>query len=384
MRDVKSKNYFEQMKGRGTRTLDADSLQKVTPSAATRKSHFVIVDAVGVLESVKTDSRPLERKKGVSLKELMNMVVMGQRDEDTLMSLANRITRMEKQVDEKEKARFKEKAGGKTIYQVVHDLLDAHDPDKIDEQVKKSAAAGAPVSPKEAQEELGKKAAAVFDDPEFREYVENVRKSIEQIIDTHNLDEVTFSGFQTLEADKAKEVVNLFRQFMNDKRDELMALRIFYNEPFRRKEITFRMIQELHEMLTAAPYNLTMDALWNAYEQETQKPQAKSAQRMLTDIVSLIRLETGLDTELRPYADVVRKNFQDWVFRKQAGTVKFNEEQVQWLHMIRDHITTSMHLDRDDLELGKMGSAGGMAKMYQLFGAEMDTVIDELNEALAA
>jgi type I restriction enzyme, R subunit len=34
MRDVKSRNYFEQMKGRGTRTLDADSLKKVTPSAA--------------------------------------------------------------------------------------------------------------------------------------------------------------------------------------------------------------------------------------------------------------------------------------------------------------------------------------------------------------
>ena len=81
---------------------------------------------------------------------------------------------------------------------------------------------------------------------------------------------------------------------------------------------------------------------------------------------------------------MVRKNFQDWVFRKQAGTVKYTEEQVQWLHMIRDHITTSMHLDRDDLELGKMGSAGGMAKMYQLFGAEMDKVIDEVNEALAA
>jgi type I restriction enzyme, R subunit len=61
MRDVKSRNYFEQMKGRGTRTLDREGLIKVSPSAKTDKTHFVIVDAVGVSKSVKTDSRPLER-----------------------------------------------------------------------------------------------------------------------------------------------------------------------------------------------------------------------------------------------------------------------------------------------------------------------------------
>ena len=86
MRDVKSRNYFEQMKGRGTRTLDADSLKKVSPSATTNKTHFVLVDAVGVTKSCKTDSRPLERKPGVALKDLMMQVVMGQRDADTLLA----------------------------------------------------------------------------------------------------------------------------------------------------------------------------------------------------------------------------------------------------------------------------------------------------------
>lgn len=71
-------------------------------------------------------------------------------------------------------------------------------------------------------------------------------------------------------------------------------------------------------------------------------------------------------------------------FRKQAGAVKFTEAQMAWLHLVRDHIATSVHLDRDDLELGTMGQQGGLAKMYQLFGEEMDTLIDELNETLAA
>jgi type I restriction enzyme R subunit len=63
MRDVKSRNYFEQMKGQGTRTEEHDDLRKVTPSARTEKTHFVIVDAVGVTKTIKTDSRPLERQR---------------------------------------------------------------------------------------------------------------------------------------------------------------------------------------------------------------------------------------------------------------------------------------------------------------------------------
>jgi type I restriction enzyme, R subunit len=70
MRDVKSRNYFEQMKGRGTRTLDYDDLKKVTPSAATAKTHYVIVDAIGVTKSLKTASEPLITKPSVPLKDL--------------------------------------------------------------------------------------------------------------------------------------------------------------------------------------------------------------------------------------------------------------------------------------------------------------------------
>src|SRR5262249_17955740 len=64
MRDVKSRNYFEQMKGRGTRTIEGDDLKKVTPSAFA-KTHYVIVDAVGVTKSLKTANRPLITKPSI-------------------------------------------------------------------------------------------------------------------------------------------------------------------------------------------------------------------------------------------------------------------------------------------------------------------------------
>jgi type I restriction enzyme S subunit len=79
MRDVKSRNYFEQMKGRGTRTFDLDDLKKVTPSAKSAKTHYVIVDAVGVTKSLKTSSQPLITKPTVPFKDLaMGVMLVGE------------------------------------------------------------------------------------------------------------------------------------------------------------------------------------------------------------------------------------------------------------------------------------------------------------------
>lgn len=58
MRMLKSVNYFEQMKGRGTRTINNDTFQKVSCTAKS-KTHFVILDAIGDSKSRKTDSCPL-------------------------------------------------------------------------------------------------------------------------------------------------------------------------------------------------------------------------------------------------------------------------------------------------------------------------------------
>lgn len=134
MRDVKSKNYFEQMKGRGTRTLDKDSLKKVTPSAQSAKTHYVIVDAIGVTKSVKTASQPLITKPSVSFKDLAMGVMMGAIDSDTVSSLAGRLARLDKQLDDKERARIAEEAGGTTLLTIVSELFNAIDGDRVEQK----------------------------------------------------------------------------------------------------------------------------------------------------------------------------------------------------------------------------------------------------------
>ena len=129
MRDIRSSVYFEQMKGRGTRTISSTDLRAVTPDAE-NKTHFVIVDAVGVCESDKTDSRPLERKRSTPFDNLVGLVALGVRDVDTLTSLAGRLARLDRELEAQERAEIEATAGGKPLRQIINGLFDAVDPDK--------------------------------------------------------------------------------------------------------------------------------------------------------------------------------------------------------------------------------------------------------------
>ncbi|WP_276979234.1 DEAD/DEAH box helicase family protein [Flavobacterium filum] len=388
MRDVKSINYFEQMKGRGTRTIDLDSLRKVTPTAKFTKDHFVIVDAIGVTKSLKTDSRPLEKKPGVPLKDLLQAIAVGAREEELFTSLANRLTRLDKQITEKEKKQFAEKANGKSVSQVVKELLNAFNPDVLEEienKVRTEMAGAAPVEIeaeiKAQTENLQNEAAKVFTG-ELNEYIENVRKAHEQKIDLANLDEVIHVGWDKDNTNKANEIITSFAEWMQEHKDELMALQIFYNQPFRRRELTYSMIKEVLEKLQNDKPSLVPLNVWRAYEALEQCN--GSPRNELTAIVSLIRKISGLDSTLTSYDKIVDKNFQDWVFKKQAGATKFNEEQMQWLRMIKDYVVNSFHIDRDDFDLNPFNAQGGLGKMWQLFGDQTEEIINELNEALAA
>jgi len=386
MRDVRSKNYFDQMKGRGTRTLGQDDLKKVTPSAQSTKTHFVIVDAVGVTKSLKTDTRALERKHSVAIKDLMMGVMMGAEDEDAFLSLASRLTRLERQMSRQEQKKLQELSGDRSAGEIARVLLNAYDLDVILDKARTDNGLSEVDTPTEGQTEAAQKAlireAAVIFTGELVEYVDNVRKVHEQIIDTVNLDRVTFAGWDQQAQDQARSLIQNFSQFIEANKDEITALRIFYNQPYQRRGVTYQMVQEVLDILkTQKPYLVPLQ-VWQAYEQ-VEQVSGKNPISELVALVSLIRRVVGIDTTLTNYEATVNRNFQEWVFRKQAGALKFSEEQVEWLRTIKDYIATSFHLESGDLEYEPFGM-GGTIKMYELFGDEMDTIIQELNEALAA
>ena len=388
MRDVKSRNYFEQMKGRGTRTLDCDDLKKVTPSATSAKTHYVIVDAVGVTNSLKTDSQPLITKPSVPLKDLAMGVMMGARDEDTVSSLAGRLARLNKQLDDREQQRIKQKTGGVTLTEVVGNLLDAIDPDKV--EIRACEIAGLPETSnpgedarQQARDERVDEAANVFTG-EFIELLDGIRRDKEQTIDHENLDTLQRAEWAGDAEENAKQMAQDFAEYLAANRDAIEALTIFYSTPQRRSELTYAMIREVFDKLKTDQPRLAPLRVWQAYslldDYKGQQPVSE-----LTALVALIRRACGIDDTLLPYADTVRRNFQHWIMSHHSGGgEKFNEEQMEWLRMIRDHIISSFHMERDDLEMAPFDAKGGMGRMYQVFGDRMDKVIEELNEALAA
>ena len=71
-----------------------------------------------------------------------------------------------------------------------------------------------------AQREMIREAVEPFQHPEVREYIENVRRSHDQIMDDVNLDTVLFAGFDTDKEANADEVIMTFREFIDENKDD--------------------------------------------------------------------------------------------------------------------------------------------------------------------
>jgi len=154
-------------------------------------------------------------------------------------------------------------------------------------------------------------------------------------------------------------------------------LQIFYNQPFRRRELTFADIKQVLEKLKNEKPTLNPLNVWKAFEANGES--AGAMDNELTALMSLIRKSSRIDQTLTNYNKTVDKNFQNWVFKKQAGATKYNEEQMQWLRLIKDHNAASFHIEKDDFDLNPFNAQGGLSKMWQLFGSQSDGIIDELN-----
>ena len=390
MRDVKSRSYYEQMKGRGTRTCSIEELRaKGTPSAKFSKDHFVIIDAIGVEQSQKTDSRPLDKAPGVSLKEVLQRIAVGDRSEEMLTTLANRPLRLDKQINTHEKETFSSLADGKTIANVVKQLLNAYDPDSV-ENVRTSIQSDKKGFPpaeiesaiKAEQQHIVEQAVAVFHNPDLRSFITDVRKKYDQLIDIVNQDTITKSGWvKDIEAE-AQQTVQDFKAWIEAHKDEITALQLFYGQPYQRRELTYKMIKELSQKLVLDKPNLAPLHVWKSYQ---KLEDAGTPLSEMIALVSLVRRVTGIDEMLTPYDKTVDKNFQDWVWKRHSGAGhKFTEEQMDWLRMIKEHVTSSFHIEKDDFDYNPFNSQGGLARMWQLFGDETEEIINELNEVLAA
>jgi type I restriction enzyme R subunit len=227
LRDVRSRVYFEQMKGRGTRVLTPSEMQAVSGEDARTKDHFVIVDAVGVCDSDKTESRPLERLPTVALEKMLKQVAFGDRSEDTLTSLASRLARLDRAITAPRRAELTQLAGGKTLAE-----LSAALPARLRSRCHRGKghrhsrrqpgrSRSRPL--RETRAQLALEACKPFDEPALRDAITDARQEADQIIDVVTVDKVTSQGFDAAAKEKAEGLVRSFREYIEQHHAEIEA-----------------------------------------------------------------------------------------------------------------------------------------------------------------
>jgi type I restriction enzyme, R subunit len=383
MRDVKSEGYYEQMKGRGVRTIPDADLRAVTPDART-KTRFVLIDAVGVSETKKNASQPLERKKSMSFDQLVDQIAQGRRDEDALSSLAGRLAALDRKLSPEDRDRITETTGGKTPRDMANDLLDAIDADKQVERIEQTyGPAPTPEQETEVIEKMIDAACTPFDASPVRNLLKDIKKQNDIVIDEFTTDELMHADF---DMKHAEEKVTSFKSFIEDNKDELTALQIIYNQSYAQQRLTYAAIKDLARAMKDPPHHLITADVWQAYRRlNAVTVKGAPVDQQLTELISLVRFALGQSTVLEPFASRVEQRFNLWIGREKKAGREFSQEQMTWLRTIAGFIAANAEIGASDfMEAPSLSDKGGILKARELFGTGLNDMLDELQEALVA
>lgn len=384
MRRVKSRLLFEQMRGRGVRTIDPNDLQAVTPDAEA-KTHFVLVDAVGITDDDSTFivSPPMDREPSVPLKNLLQRIAEGSTSHEVLSSVAARLKRIERRLSDTEREALEKATGGKSLGEIAKELIHATSEDVWREVAQAETGDAEPdeAAIAAARDELIATAVTPLLGREVREAILGIDRAQHQVIDRQTVDRVISAGIQ--DDGRAKDIVETWREFIAEHQDEYVALAAVYAEPQQRR-MTLKDVKELAGAISLPPLNLTPEALWAAYERLDKNRVRGHGGRQIVDLVSLIRFATEQDDELVPHAEVIRFRYEIWLAEQEGAGRAFTPEQRRWLDMVAEQIATSLTIEREDFDLDPFRSSGGLVQAHQVFGAELDPLLQELNHALVA
>jgi type I restriction enzyme R subunit len=385
LRPVQSRALYEQMIGLGCHSILDEELRLVTPDAGS-KTHFIVIDAVGVTDNLKTDNLPLERKRSLSLNDLMQEVANGNYEDDLLTSLAGRLGRLVKRVTPDNYEALTNLTGG-TLQDLANGLLNAV---SYDQQFARACELTGQDDPpiskiEEAALQLAKNATLPFALPELRDLILLLQRREKQIIDDVSLDVVISQGF---DEERAHQEIANFRALMEQNKDQIALFELALKRPIdifqNESQTTARAIQIPNLGLNRGDIN----RIWRAYQKlERSRVRGTETRRLLIDIISLIRYTTQREIDnnaiLEPFSDTVNRRFATWLDQQQRTREQpFTSEQIRWRELIRDRIAADLHFTEQDFDLAPFISYGGRFAVHSLFGSDLPTILQELNEVL--
>lgn len=381
MRDVRSASYFEQMKGRGSRTIPDTDFQAVTPGAAT-KTRFVLIDAISVTEHPYVDAAPLDRAKGTSLKKLLDRAAALELTEDEASTLAARLAKLELQLTPGERAEL-DRVAGQPVRDIVRALVAAVDPD-----VQQAAIADAPLV--DGIADVAAAIATLIDaaveplaaNPVLRQRIIELRASHDLVVDEVSVD-VLLDARGIVEPDRARSVVTSWREYLTEHRSEIIAMHLLYERPGDVRA-SFSELRELADRIRRPPYNWTPELIWEAYRSVEADRVRGADRRTVTDLISLVRFSMGVEDELVPYPEKVRERYTAWLLAQQQAGAVFTDRQRWWLDHMAEVVATSAGIRPEDLDSSPFIDRGGVDGALADLGDQAAGLIDQLNRGLTA
>ena len=392
LRMVRSRALFEQMKGRAVRVMADADFQAISPDGGS-KTQFVVIDCVGVMEAVKADP-PLDRDPSVPFQKLLELVRMGNREEEVLAALASRLDRMDRRLTPDQRGQLAAVPDAPPLRELVAHVLDRLAPDQEVERARALFAMPALALPSEEQREAARRqlleeaAHPLVNNPRLCQELLAVRQAQEITVDVLTTDRLTFAGprpdLNVDYATAAAALTSAFAAYCRENRDQLDALSVLYAKPYRQR-ISRATLVELAQAIQRPPRQWTTESLWRAYEQvEANRVKGASKGKHLTDLISLARHALGVEEELVSFQDQAAERFAGWLAQQANRGRTFSAEQLSWLELIRDQIVVDLEVRMEDLDEPPFAQQGGLGKVYALFGEELGAIVAELNEVVAA
>jgi type I restriction enzyme, R subunit len=376
LNEVKSWALFEQMKGRGARSIDPAELKQVTPDVE-EKTRFVIIDAVGVTNSARVDTSPLvqHNEKQISLEALLNKAGSLTIRPDEASTLAGRLARLSKQITPEERAEL-EALVGRPLHEVVASVSSCADPDALQQ----AFASGG----KSAVHDLVVQAVRpLAENAELRRRLLEIRRAHDVYWDEVNRDRLRYAAVQDPRL-HAEEVVTSWRAYLEEHCEEITAIEAAYRsgQPGR---VAYAKLKELAARIARPPHEWTPEELWQAYERLNLAAGLPGPKHGPVDLIGLIRFELGLDTEPKPHRSVVEERYAAWLVKQQQAGVTFTADQQWWLDHIRDVVVTTAAIDHTELEKAPFTDRGGLDGFLTTFGdTKATTLLTDLNRDLTA
>ncbi len=375
MRDVKSGTYFEQMKGRGARTISDADFQAVTEQGV-HKERFVIVDAIGVTEHEFVDVTVTDRVKTVTLDALLKKAAARELTQDEAATLGARLAKLELRMTPEERKEVA-KIAGKPIQEICQQLVKAVDPDAIAEAIEK-----APAGSKEGDvihEFVQSLAGPLATSQALRERLVGLHDAKYIYRDEVTPDALLFAGGAP-NLELAERTVKDWQKYLEDNKDEITALQLLYSHP-QNSGVTRNQLEELIATIRKPHQDWTPAVIWKSYELLNKTN--RSIQNKTVDLVSLVRYTLGIMPDLVPFADVVEQRYQGWLLAQEQRGTRFSPEQRRWLEAIKDYICTGVTFETPALDAVPFIEWGGSDGIERDFSDPVATISD-LNQALSA